>query len=475
MTKLTIMFSLFSLSNVSLNRLLDFSYSATAWSSQTFRFSSCASIPSTNKRVSYRPYRLYCCIISSAASWTLRKLTLFNRSLFFSLCLFAATRFISLLLPLTTTRPSLPTSSSSSPDPVPVHPASASEEQNGGGGCNPRSLNENGCGGSGMWKAESGWWTTASEDVEVVVEVDVELDEAELEFEFEVDPLLVFEVVRFGANYTIRQEQTRSKSARDRPSSPPATTTTNHYHYHPDSFHCQRRTLIFLFLFPFFPFFPLASPLLSASSSSSLPTLDLTLDLRRVARLGGTGLYSLSPSLSPSGDLVLNPDANADADADIDLDLEPKVRSVFGTTSTFVWMTTSGDPDLDEEGDLNSSSSSSSSSSPTSRTRETTVDVPLSPDSLLRFWSISEKEERSEGLTVMCVRVCAYPQSCLLVGNVIEAPSTLLLSIVVLLTSISIGFCIIPITNLPVEDPKEKGKLGFGGNSNPNEVGWKGR
>jgi hypothetical protein len=62
-----------------------------------------------------------------------------------------------------------------------------------------------------MWKAESGWWTTASEKVEVVVvvvevELTVELDEAELEFEFEieVDPLLVFEVVRFGANYTFR-------------------------------------------------------------------------------------------------------------------------------------------------------------------------------------------------------------------------------------------------------------------------------
>jgi hypothetical protein len=147
--KLTIMFSLFSLSNVSLNRLFDFSYSATAWSSQTFRFSSCASISITNKRVSYRPYRLNCCIISSAASWTLRKLTLFSRSLFFSLCRFAATRFISLLLPLTTTRPSLPTSSSSSsPVPEPVCPVSV--EQNGGGGCNPRSLKENGCGGSGM-------------------------------------------------------------------------------------------------------------------------------------------------------------------------------------------------------------------------------------------------------------------------------------------------------------------------------------
>jgi hypothetical protein len=297
--------------------------------------------------------------------------------------------------------------------------------------------------------------------VVVVVEVDVELDEAELEFEFEVDPLLVFEVVRFGASYTVRHEETRLT-----PSSQPS--------------HYETRTLIFLFLFPLFPFFPLAFPLPSASSSSSLPTLDLTLDLRRVARLGGTGLYSLSPSLSPSGDLVLNPDADADADADIDLDLEPKVRSVFGTTSTFVWMTTSGDPDLDEDGDLNSSSSSSSSSgssssSPTSKPRETTVDVPLSPDSLLRFWSLSEKEERSEGLTVMCVRVCAYPQSCLLVGNVVDASPTLLLSIVVLLTSISIGFCIIPKTNPPVEDPKENGKLEFGGNSNPNEVGWKGR
>lgn len=150
-------------------------------------------------------------------------------------------------------------------------------------------------------------------------------------------------------------------------------------------------------------------------------------------------------------------------------------------------MTTSGDPDLDEDGDLNSSSSSSSSSSPTSRTRETTVDVPLSPDSLLRFWSISEKEERSEGLTVMCVRVCVcvcvcvYTQSCLVVGNVVDiaSPGLLLLLMVLLtLTLISIGFCIIPKTNLPVaEDPRENGKLEFDGrgNSNPNEVGWKGR
>lgn len=92
-----------------------------------------------------------------------------------------------------------------------------------------------------MWKAESGWWTTASEEVEVEVEVDVELFDAELEFEFEVDPLLVFEVVRFGANYTIRQKENRlTPSSQSQPS------------------HYERRTLIFLFLFPFFPFFPLA-------------------------------------------------------------------------------------------------------------------------------------------------------------------------------------------------------------------------
>jgi len=76
------------------------------------------------------------------------RLTLFNLSLFFSRCRFAATLFISLLLPLTMITPSGPTlptsSSSSSPDPC----SACSEGWNGGGGTNPRSLKEKGWGGS---------------------------------------------------------------------------------------------------------------------------------------------------------------------------------------------------------------------------------------------------------------------------------------------------------------------------------------
>lgn len=47
-----------------------------------------------------------------------------------------------------------------------------------------------------MWKAESGWWMIVSER-----EVGADVDEWQLEFESEIEPLLVFEGVRFAANY----------------------------------------------------------------------------------------------------------------------------------------------------------------------------------------------------------------------------------------------------------------------------------